>query len=421
MTSFQRLMEGLFLLEGGVSPYAGGTCHQPPLLLMLLTWIPQVSPLLQFTLSVALDVVIALLLRHYAGRYAVARKMAGESWAEVGQAGSLEHLVSPDFVGLSYLLNPFVVASCLVQSLQTVHHFAICVAVCFAAAGNGGLTAGALAVVLYVFPYTPLVLILPLAHLSFTQRRVGGETHVDASKVQFLEYVRSKDTKLFEAGWLPYLVRFGIACTVLLIGMLVASAAAMRFRLEFVQASFAAVVAVQDLSPNVGIFWYLFVEVFDRYRLLFLVVFQGHLLFYSWPLYLRMGRHTPTGPWLHVSVAVGLVTLFKPYPTAADYCLMLSMLLVQAEVIHEARKLFAGLLSGMVFGLCMFPIMTAVWLTRNAGNANFAYNMTLVVTVFGCVLLGEWTRAAMAMRKRQKIFAFCRGILLAEVEKVLNR
>ena len=37
--------------------------------------------------------------------------------------------------------------------------------------------------------------------------------------------------------------------------------------------------------------------------------------------------------------AVGIITIFKPYPTAGDYGLMLSMLLIQFELIQDPEEL----------------------------------------------------------------------------------
>merc|ERR1712039_1066275 len=112
-------------------------------------------------------------------------------------------------------------------------------------------------------------------------------------------------------------------------------------------------------------------------------------------------------------------TLFKPYPTASDYCLMLSVLVIQAELIRESEKQFAFLLSGTMFGLCMFPTMSAVWLSRNAGNANFLYNMTLVINVFGCLLLAEWIRGGIKLRRRQHVSSFCRELVLGMTEQAV--
>uniref|UniRef100_M4BCC1 EXPERA domain-containing protein n=1 Tax=Hyaloperonospora arabidopsidis (strain Emoy2) TaxID=559515 RepID=M4BCC1_HYAAE len=43
-----------------------------------------------------------------------------------------------------------------------------------------------------------------------------------------------------------------------------------------------------DLTPNVGIFWYLFIEVFDRFVPYFLFVLHLHPAIYVIPIYLRL-------------------------------------------------------------------------------------------------------------------------------------
>jgi len=427
MTSHVALKEGLFLLSGGISPYAGETCRHPPLVLLLLAPLRHAPALAHFSVVVLADLATALLLRLIAVQCAAAKVRAGIAWREASvrpvkdidtatTAGpALEDVVSPAFIGLSYLLNPFVIASCLATSLQNFHHLAICTAICCAGAGWVGATAGALALVIYVCPFTPLVLLLPCSYLSFSQREDASSVKV-AKKV----YVRSKDSSLVEPRLLLRLGVFTAAVLLLFACLLGASAAALDGDLHFLQASFLSVLTLRDLTPNVGIFWYVFIEVFDRYRSLFLWAFHGHLLFYSVPLHTRLGRHRPVGPWLHCIAAVGIVTLFKPYPTASDFGLMLSTLLIQVELIREAEKQFAFLLSGLLFGLCMFPTMSAVWLARNAGNANFVYNMTLVINVFGCLLLTEWLRAGLKLRRREHMGAFCRQVVLDALEQALS-
>merc|ERR1712019_21461 len=100
---------------------------------------------------------------------------------------------------------------------------------------------------------------------------------------------------------------------------------------------------------------------------------------------------------------------------------MLSMLLIHFELIRECENAFAFLLSGLIFGLVMFPTMTLVWLSRNAGNANFLFNMTLVVNVFASLLLGEWLRAGMRLRRRQHHMPFCRGIVHVALDAAVDQ
>eukprot|EP00747_Dinoflagellata_sp_TGD_P179654 gnl/TRDRNA2_/TRDRNA2_30791_c0_seq1.p1 gnl/TRDRNA2_/TRDRNA2_30791_c0~~gnl/TRDRNA2_/TRDRNA2_30791_c0_seq1.p1 ORF type:complete len:494 (+),score=69.21 gnl/TRDRNA2_/TRDRNA2_30791_c0_seq1:74-1555(+) len=425
MTSHSQLKEGMFLLDGGSSPYAGSVVRQPPLVLYLLFPLRHAPPFVHFLLVAAVDVLTALLLRHIAAQYAVAKSRASQVLMEasvrqskdtsVNTSSALEDVVSPDFVGLSYLWNPFTIAGCLAQSLQNVHHLMICSALCLAGSGRGGLAAGALALTLYVCPFTPLVLILPCAYLSFVERDVNS----GAGAKQDCTYRHSVDETVVEWPFAAYLVRFVIAVLLLLACLFGSSIALMDGQLQFLQACYLSVLSVQDLTPNVGIFWYIFIEIFDRYRSLFLVAFHAHLLFYPVPLHVRIGRHRPTGPWIHCVAAVGIVTIFKPYPTASDYGLMLSTMLIHAELIRESDTSFAFLLSGLLFGLAMFPTMAAVWLGRNAGNANYVYNMTLVINIFASLLLTEWLKAGMKLRRRQHIASFCRGVVLSTLDEML--
>jgi len=383
---------------------------------------------------------VAALLRLLATQYACARARAGESWAEATikvqkdekskgpkpmdlttATSTLQDVVSPAFIGLCYFLNPFVIASCLAHSLQNFHHLALCCALGLAGYGRAGLAAAALAFAVYLFPPTPAVLLLPCAYLAFVQHEDLHCSRSDegAGKMR-RSFARSNNRAIADAGFLPYLLRFAMAVVALLVCLYGASAATMGGDLHFLQASFASIVAVRDLTPNVGIWWYIFIEVFDRYRCLFLVAFHGHLLFYPVPLHVRIGRHRPTGPWLHALAGMSIISLFKAYPTASDFALMLSTLLIPAELARESEHNFAFLLSGLLFGLCMAPTMAAVWLTRNAGNANFLYNMTLVVNVFGCLLVTEWLRAGLKLRRRERVGCFCREVLLDALDNALS-
>ncbi|CAK0894214.1 unnamed protein product, partial [Prorocentrum cordatum] len=221
ITSHSRLKEGFFLLESGSSPYAGDTCHHPPLLLLLLSPLRDAPALVHLALVAAVDVATALLLRQMAVQYAAARAKAGRPWAEASRkptpqgesgsvsyavtavSGTLEDVVSPAFVGLSYLMSPFTVASSIALSLQNVQHLATCAALCMAGAGRGGFCAGAVALALYVCPWTPVVLIPCCAYLCYAQKNPqAAEDH---------GYSRSNEGVIIEPGFVWYLFRFVVA------------------------------------------------------------------------------------------------------------------------------------------------------------------------------------------------------------------
>ena len=57
---------------------------------------------------------------------------------------------------------------------------------------------------------------------------------------------------------------------------------------EFLGASYGTILLVTDLTPNIGLFWYFVIEVFDHFRALFLFVFQYHIVIYVIPLTIRL-------------------------------------------------------------------------------------------------------------------------------------
>ncbi|CAK0794049.1 unnamed protein product, partial [Prorocentrum cordatum] len=190
-----------------------------------------------------------------------------------------------------------------------------------AGAGRGGFCAGAVALALYVCPWTPVVLIPCCAYLCYAQKNPqAAEDH---------GYSRSNEGVIIEPGFVWYLFRFVVAVALLFGFLMAGSLVAMAGEAHFVQASFLSVLTVRDLTPNVGIFWYIFILIFDRYRTLFLFAYHAQLLFFPVAMLTRVARHRPTGPFLYCAMAVGSMSLHKPYPTASDYSLMITVLLIQ--------------------------------------------------------------------------------------------
>lgn len=46
--------------------------------------------------------------------------------------------------------------------------------------------------------------------------------------------------------------------------------------------------AVSDLTPNFGLFWYFFIEMFDQFRPFFLIVFQIHVFIFAVPISIKL-------------------------------------------------------------------------------------------------------------------------------------
>ena len=156
----------------------------------------------------------------------------------------------------------------------------------------------AMATYLSIYP----VLLLPgLALLCLDQRtrQQGGE----ASSQSFLS---------------QYAATFGFGFAALL-GL---SAAVTGGSWEFLASTYGNQLLVDDLTPNVGLWWYFFIEMFDSFREFFLGVFWLHLASYVVGLCIRLRRQ----PLFVTTTMLGIIAIFKPYPSVSDTSLYLALL-----------------------------------------------------------------------------------------------
>jgi GPI-anchor transamidase subunit U len=149
-----------------------------------------------------------------------------------------------------------------------------------------------------------------------------------------------------------------------------------------------------DLTPNVGLWWYFFIEIFDSFRSFFLVVFQLHLLIYVAPLCIRLSRY----PLSIITTLLGLISIFKSYPSVSDLSLYLSLLSLQVKVTSstpEVVELTIGMryaflaFSVLSYAALLGPAFLHLWIYAGSGNANFFYAITLVYSLAQIILVGD--------------------------------
>jgi phosphatidylinositol glycan class U len=91
---------------------------------------------------------------------------------------------------------------------------------------------------------------------------------------------------------------------------------------EFISATYGFHLLVPDLTPNVGLWWYFFIEMFDSFREFFLGVFWLHLASYVGGLTARFRRQ----PLFVITSLLGVFAIFKPYPSISDASLFFALL-----------------------------------------------------------------------------------------------
>ena len=298
ISSFKRLQEGLFLYRRGVSPYDGGLFHQAPLLLVIFDLIPW--PGLIFT---ALDLVNALAI---------------ERITESGESVQTRYFKSPRAddrfdaatLAATYLLNPFTIIACLGRSTTAFTNAAIIQAISSAVQGRAVHTTLALALATYLSMY-PVLLLPPLLLLCWDR-----SDRTSKSATSFIAQSLGQFTIGLAALFFSTPLILGKTWT-------------------FAKATYGTQFSVPDLTPNIGLWWYFFIEIFDSFRNFVLGVFWLHLATYVSGLTLRLRRQ----PLFVVTTILGLLAIFKPYPSISDVSLYLAFVPLYKHI--SPRKLIS--------------------------------------------------------------------------------
>jgi len=144
---------------------------------------------------------------------------------------------------------------------------------------------------------------------------------------------------------------------------------------EFLADTYGFNLLVSDLTPNIGVFWYFFTEVFKHYRLFYLFAYQYHTLIYAIPLYIRTRHHPMFLFWINIAI----IACFKSYPVVGDIALQMAFIPLIFDQIRENRYGII-LLIAMIFVIVLAPIFWFMWIYYGTGNANFYYAINLVTT-----------------------------------------
>ncbi|KAG6810681.1 hypothetical protein H0H92_010769 [Tricholoma furcatifolium] len=97
---------------------------------------------------------------------------------------------------------------------------------------------------------------------------------------------------------------------------------------SWIPQTWGASLTLPDLTPNTGLWWYFFTEMFDHFRPFFLMVFSVHLLIYIAPICIKFQYD----PLYAAFLLIGVLGTFKAYPTLSDPGLFLSMIAVFPEI-----------------------------------------------------------------------------------------
>ena len=200
----------------------------------------------------------------------------------------------------SYLFSPYTCASCLSRSTGLFTNCAITYAVSRAINGKAITANISLALASYL-SLSPILILPPLVLLSFDR-----STNVHKNQTQ-LAHFSAQQLAIFMIGMACFLFE-----SFLLSGN----------SWDFLGSTYGVHLQLPDLTPNVGLWWYFFIEMFDSFRDFFLGVFWLHLAGYVGGLCIRLRNQ----PLFVITTLLGLCAIFKPYPSISDVSLYFAFL-----------------------------------------------------------------------------------------------
>ncbi|KAF8635214.1 hypothetical protein AX17_003990 [Amanita inopinata Kibby_2008] len=337
LTSFSILKEGIYLFNHGVNPYSGGFFRHSPLFLSLFTILlpPRTAPLLW----ASCDVLGAMALV--------------DLWRVRGKVSSSTR---DNLVAACYILNPYLLFPSLALSTSSLENVLVLLTLKFASHGKKPLALLCLAFLVQV-SFSYIVILLPIAMLLL----MGPVSHLACpSPARIPIYTMT----LIFGQFVTYFLLLTIASTTICGDW------------SWIPQTWGASFTLPDLSPNPGLWWYFFTEMFDHFRSFFLMVFSVHILIYVIPICIKF-QYDPLYASFNILGALGI---FKAYPTLADSGLFISMIAVFPEIYPYLRHPIVTTYLHL-HALLLMPLFHSLWLKQGTGNANFFYASTLV---FAC-------------------------------------
>ncbi|XP_064610582.1 phosphatidylinositol glycan anchor biosynthesis class U protein-like [Liolophura sinensis] len=359
VNAWNRVVEGLSLQRGSVSPYDGDLFHETPLLLKFLDLYTKRWPNSVHLLFIAADFLIGILLVRIANLFA--RYLLEKQSRDV-KSYSLDSqpllLKSKDLVWLQvsvlvvHFFNPYSLSACLGKSTTVFNSLAVLLTFWAVLKGSLLLSSLCIAVAVYQSLY-PIMLVVPAA-LHLAQKSSALSLWDRKAKLIYFQFF------LLTAGWLTGLFYLSFW---------------LEGSWQFIQSVYGFILTVPDLSPNIGIFWYFFTEMFEHFRVFFICVFQINAFIYTVPLAIRLRDH----PIFLMYVLVFLIAIFKSYPSYPDVALYLCLLPLWQHIFSFMRNTFV--VACMYVSCTVFaPILWHLWIYAGSANANFYFAITLVYT-----------------------------------------
>lgn len=370
ISDWKRAHEAVHLLNSGLDPYSDNLFHEYPISLQIYKIILNYFNI-DFTFALT-DVTTAILLK-----YSVLNQMKVDQEKSVNQFASK----SSNLVYLIYIFSPLTIITCAAKSTTIYTNFLIAL----------------ISLILFMKPFRALTCVLCAIlacnniHLStivlpiflcqeFYLYRIYQNESQSKEQPRLKYYERSDFFSSLSTSF--------IICLASIVTLLVTSFLLMDNSWSFITSTYLYVLTVQDLTPNIGMFWYFFTEMFDHFLDFFTWVVQINAFIHVVPLSICLRD----SPFFLLYVIILTSTIFQPYPNLGHFGLLTSLL-------PQHKHLFANMQHGlkisctMITCMCLWPVFWHLWIIAGTANSNFYFGATAAFVAAHILLLSDLLNA----------------------------
>ncbi|RLV90494.1 GPI transamidase component GAB1 [Spathaspora sp. JA1] len=356
INSYKSLQEAFYYLQQGIGLYDGGVNHHPPLLVIILSLF-QTLPFKEiiFNLIYTLaDLFIAWKLIQINRWY---------NFYSSKRYNLKNERFSDDIIASFYLFNPLIVLTNLAHStiiftwvfiIESIYQVIF--------TQNVPRSMISLGIASYL-SFNPIFLLPPIIAFAHTM------TPTDIHKV----YIQ------------------GFAIFFATIGLLIMSSYVCTSSWDFLDQCYLTIILLKKITPNVGLWWYIFTEMFEFFTPFYLGLFNIYSFVYVLPITIRLFQFRSNKKLGDSFLAIILVYIWlsftKSYPTIGDLGFGLSILPIFKITIFPYCKYNYIIGLTLIISLLLFPIFYYCWIVLGNGNSNFFYSISLIWGVVHILLL----------------------------------
>ncbi|KAH3902445.1 GPI-anchor transamidase subunit GAB1 SCDLUD_000022 [Saccharomycodes ludwigii] len=354
ITSFKSLKEGIYLLNHDLPLYDGGLVHQPILLISLFRSIITSSYTLSNLLYSFVDSLFPIVLFRLMNKISTSSSGTHTKEEKIEPYNKFSWII-----GSLYIINPLTFLSCISKNTCIFSNLLILLSLYIAYTYQGNraknmfLSGSLLALSGYLSLYS-ILLIIPLLSINIGLAKNRNQN----------------DSGIF--------LIVGFIST--LLTTIILSFTLNNFSWDFIYSVYGVNMNFEKLYPNIGLWWYFFVEMFEFFIPFFKTVFNLFLASFILPFTLRF-HHTSSkniNLLLYSFVlCLSWITLTKPYPTLGDTGFVLSFLPLFFPIFCYMKYSIISILL-FIHSIVLAPIFYYLWIGLGSGNSNFFYAITLV-------------------------------------------